>query len=40
LVSFPYDRKFLGCAGERDTGGVIARVINALIKSAVTSNVE
>ena len=31
---------FLDCAGERDTGGVIARAINALIKSAVASNVE
>lgn len=31
---------FLDCAGEGDTGGVIARAINALIKSVIASNVE
>ena len=31
---------FLDCAGEGDTGGVIAKAINALIKSFIASNVE
>ena len=31
---------FLDCAREGDTGGVIAKAINALIKSFIASNVE
>jgi hypothetical protein len=31
---------FLDCAGEGDTGGVIAKAINAKIKSVISSNVE
>jgi hypothetical protein len=31
---------FLDCAGEGDTGGVIAKAINSKIKSVIASNVE